>query len=121
MEQEEIPTPLIILDDDQWMYVYSSLGQLAEDFEPAFLDDITAAFDGRARPLRLALDESGGGVQVELGGPDSLVLQLQDGVDEFFASWTLDDPPERLTDPRQYIQSVTQAYDRKRERRRKHT
>jgi hypothetical protein len=121
MPQAEFPTPLIVIDDDQWMYLYSSLDQLTKDFEPTFLDDITAAFDGLARPLRLVLGETGEGLRVELGKSESLLAQLQDHVDEFFTSWTRDDAPERLTDPREYTQSVTQAYGRKRERHKKRT
>ncbi|MFE9438360.1 hypothetical protein ACFYO2_05005 [Streptomyces sp. NPDC006602] len=107
MRPEELRYPVIVVDDDQWMYVYSSPDQLVQDIEPTFLDDITATFDGLARPLRIALDESGEGVFAELRSSDSVLSRLQD------------DPPERLTDPREYTTSVSQAYERKRERRKK--
>src|SRR5689334_3116770 len=101
------------------MYLYSSLDQLTKDIEPTFLHDITAAFDGLARPLRLTVGNAGGELRVELAGSESFLARLQGHVDVFFTSWTWDNPPKHLTDPREYTQSVTQAYGRKRERRKK--
>ncbi|MFE2219739.1 hypothetical protein ACFW93_48585 [Streptomyces canus] len=119
MRPEELLYPIIVVDDDQWMYVYSSLDQLVQDMEPTFLDDITATFDGLARCLSIALDETANNVFVELQSPEPQLSRLQVHVDEFFTLWTEDDPVERLTDPREYTKSVSQAYERKRERRKK--
>lgn len=121
MPPSELPAPLIVVDDDQWMYVYTSASQLTRNVEPVLLDDIEAAFDGLARPLRFVLDETGKEVRTELESSETRLVQLQNHVDEFFASWTLDDPPEHLTDPREYTQEVGRAYARKRERHRKRT
>ncbi|MFB7739351.1 hypothetical protein ACFC08_34340 [Streptomyces sp. NPDC056112] len=107
------------MDDDQWMYIYTSLDQLVQDIEPAFLDDITAAFDGHARLLQLDMPREE--VCVELRSAEPLLGQLQNHVEEFFALWTHDDPPERLDEPHEYTQSVANAYARKQERRRKKT
>ena len=119
MRPEELLYPIIVVDDDQWMYVYSSSGQLVREIEPAFLDDITATFDGLARSLGFALDETSEGVLAELQSPDSGLTRLQLHVDEFFTTWTQDEPPERVSDPGEYTTSVSQAYQRKRERRKK--
>ncbi|WP_405477388.1 hypothetical protein [Streptomyces canus] len=69
--------------------------------------------------MGLALDEAAEDVSAELQGSESLLRRLQVHVEEFITSWTEDDPPERLTDPREYTKSVSQAYARKRERRKK--
>ncbi|WP_405521645.1 hypothetical protein OG426_00940 [Streptomyces canus] len=58
-------------------------------------------------------------VFAELQGSESLLSRLQVHVEEFFTSWTEDDPPERLNDPSEYTKSVSQAYEHKRERRKK--
>jgi hypothetical protein len=117
--REKVTFPIILIDDDQWMYVYSAPDGLVQDIEPTFLDDITAMFDGLARPLGIALDEAAEDVFAELQGSKSLLSRLQVHVEEFFTLWTGDDPPQRLTDPREYTKSVSLAYERKRERRNK--
>lgn len=119
MSNEEFTGPVIVVDDDQWMYVYSSMDQLVQDAEPAFLDDVTAAFDGRARALKLTLDESGEELGIEAESSASQLEQLQSCVEEFFAVWTHNAPPQRLNDPQQYTQSVASAYALRRDRRRK--
>ncbi|MFJ9357877.1 hypothetical protein [Streptomyces mirabilis] len=118
-EAEEFP--IIVMDDDQWMYVYASLDQLMQDAEPSFLDDVTAAFDGRARALQLSLDESGEEIRIEVKSSDPQLERLQSCVEEFFAAWTHGAPPERLNEPRQYTQSVLSTYALRRDRRRKNS
>ncbi|MEU6405816.1 hypothetical protein [Streptomyces sp. NPDC046985] len=52
------------MDDDQWVYVYSTAEGLAHDVEPAFADDIVDAFDGSARPLLITWAEDSAHVVV---------------------------------------------------------
>jgi hypothetical protein len=66
--REKVTFPIILIDDDQWMYVYSAPDGLVQDIEPTFLDDITAMFDGLVRPLGIALDEAAEDVFAELQG-----------------------------------------------------
>ncbi|MFF8597023.1 hypothetical protein ACF061_37565 [Streptomyces sp. NPDC015220] len=107
------------MDDDQWMYVIVSKDLLGEYLEPAFLDDITDAFDGLARPLDFAAHPMGADAEVRVRGVEPALARLQMCAAAFFQVWTHDDPPQCSADPQHYVRSLVEAYERERERRRK--
>lgn len=120
MPSAEPRFPVMVVDDDQWMYVYTSDELLRADLEPVFLADITGAFDGLGRPLDFAADPGGADAEVRVRGTEPALERLQACAAAFFQVWTHDDPPQRSADPQHYVRSLVEAYERKRERRRKH-
>ena len=107
-ETDEPRNPLIIVDDDQWVYVYSSAEDLARAVEPALLDDIVDAFDGSARPLRLTWAEDSAQVVVADGAPH--LHRLQERMDSFFRAWTTNAPPPHAATAEKYVPRMLEAY-----------
>ncbi|MFC8712891.1 hypothetical protein ACFUCQ_23655 [Streptomyces sp. NPDC057197] len=105
------------MDDDQWVYVYSTVEDLAHDVEPAFADDIVGAFDGSARPLLITWPENSAHVVVADG--TSRLQQLQEHMDSFFHAWTTNAPPQHGATAEEYVRSVLEAYALRNELRRK--
>ncbi|ANH95007.1 hypothetical protein A8713_30730 [Streptomyces sp. SAT1] len=105
------------MDDDQWVYVYSTVEDLAHDVEPAFADDIVGAFDGSARPLLITWPENSAHVVVADG--TSPLQQLQEHMDSFFHAWTTNAPPQHGATAEEYVRSVLEAYALRNELRRK--
>ncbi|MFI1106047.1 hypothetical protein [Streptomyces melanogenes] len=95
--------PLILLDDDQWLYVCETHRELWLAVEPDFLDDIEAAFDALGRPLELSAPDDE--VVVRVSGPPRPDA-LRQGVEQYFGLWTYSAPPEFHDAVPQYIASV---------------
>ncbi|MEU6511963.1 hypothetical protein [Streptomyces sp. NPDC046942] len=107
-ETDEPCYPLIIVDDDQWVYVYSSPEDVARAVEPALLDDTVDAFDGSARPLRITWAEDSAQVVVADGSPH--LHRLQEHMDSFFHAWTTNSPPPHAATAEEYVPRMLEAY-----------
>ncbi|MDN3263472.1 hypothetical protein QWJ26_27400 [Streptomyces sp. CSDS2] len=107
-EADEPRSPLIVVDDDQWVYVYSSAEDLARAVEPALLDDIVDVFDGSARPLRITWAEDS--IQVVIADEAPHLHRLQKHMDCFFRAWTTNAPPPHAAKAEEYIPRVLKAY-----------
>ncbi|MEU8541849.1 hypothetical protein AB0C52_17990 [Streptomyces sp. NPDC048717] len=107
-EMDEPRNPLIIVDDDQWVYVHSSAEDLARAVEPALLDDIVDAFDGSARPLRITWAEDS--AQVVFADRAPHLRRLQEHMDSFFRAWTMNAPPPHAATAETYVPPMLEAY-----------
>lgn len=116
-EQPVLPSPMVIIDDGQWLCLYRTAEELVGDLEWPHLADVIHAFDGQARPLRLFAEEEK--VCVEVAGREPALPELQRAVDSFFVAWTHDAPPAHTGEVGDYMRSVEQSYAARRERRRK--
>ena len=113
---DEARFPLVLFDDDQWLIVCYSMDDVYSAVEPDFVDEIVAAFDALAHPVRVR--ECQGKVTIDVGGPPD-PDELQVHVQRFFSLWTFDAPPEFAGDVAQYVTAVTLQSRSARERKRK--
>jgi hypothetical protein len=109
--------PLIVFDDDHWMSLYDSVESLQDHLEFPFVDEVAAALDGNAVPLRIfAVGEE---VRIEAENTRPELERLQALVDEFFSMWTDEPPPEHRSSASAYVEELASRYRAAKFRRRK--
>jgi len=106
----DLAHPFFLIDDDNWLYIFSTVGALVAQMEPGYPEETKAVYDGNARPLVLTASDDGT-VSLDLQANVSDVAGMSAHVSAFFEEWTSSEPPTvSTTSPEAYAQAVAAAY-----------
>lgn len=104
----QVMYPVVIFDDDWWMYIVTSSVELENLVEPAFADEIVHAFDGLARPLEIWIE--GDEVRVRIAAMVGDFVALQNEVARSFRYWA-DNPPPHLGNVESFLNDLSEAIE----------
>lgn len=111
-------SPLILIDDDDWMDVYYSESEMLTAVEyPYISDEVEVVFDALAR--RVVLGVRGEAVFIQKVHDESDLAGLHSAALRFFRSWTEREAPPLLADPAAYVSQLVRDYRTTPTRRRK--
>ncbi|MFI1967527.1 hypothetical protein BLA24_28710 [Streptomyces cinnamoneus] len=100
--------PCLLVDGDGWVMPCEDDAELQALTEPDFIDDIVAAFDATARPLKLHLVGEGHVIALrptEEPRPDELAAHVR----AYFHHWTDQEAPEAAQPMRLDVRSIADA------------
>lgn len=113
MSNGDIPiAPLFILDDDDWLDIYDNERKLLDGVEGTYIDEVVAAFDAEARPLKIGVRADTTeveGVYILSADPD--LHTMYSAVESFFLAWTESEPPARTELVNGYIGKLLTEYN----------
>lgn len=102
----DVVYPIVVIDDDNWLDIYSSEQVALDSFEAPFVDEVRVAFDSRGNQVVVSVNKD----EVHISATErSDVVAISSAVQDFFRVWTTSPPPALTNDSRSYVASVIDA------------